>query len=77
MDGNVSSNHMFPGFERQLDHSKRILYDDWEQQPLKSSYKNYTSPDQIMMQGTDIRMLKKNNVQVENLNRLYQALSAR
>ncbi|XP_016419419.1 uncharacterized protein LOC107748923 isoform X1 [Sinocyclocheilus rhinocerous] len=68
MDGNVSSNHMFPGFERQLDQSKRILHDDWEQQPLKSSYKNYTSPDQIMIQETDIRNVDKNTVQVENLN---------
>ncbi|KAK2903318.1 hypothetical protein Q8A67_008031 [Cirrhinus molitorella] len=65
-DGNVSSHHMFPGFESQLDQSKRILYDNWEQQPLKNSYRNYTSPatDQIMMQDTDIR----NVVQVENLN---------
>ncbi|KAL0172664.1 hypothetical protein M9458_032975 [Cirrhinus mrigala] len=57
INGNDSSHHMFLAFESQLDQSKRILYDDWEQQPLKSSYKNYTSPgtDQIMMQGTDIR----------------------
>ncbi|XP_059422986.1 uncharacterized protein LOC132157701 [Carassius carassius] len=64
MDGN----HMFPVFERQLDQCKRILYENWEQQSLKSSYKNYTSPDQIMMQGTGVRNVDKNTVQVENLN---------
>ncbi|XP_016328765.1 uncharacterized protein LOC107678122 [Sinocyclocheilus anshuiensis] len=65
MDGNISSHHIFPGFKSQLEQSKRILYDNWEQQHLKSSYKNFTSPvtDQIMMQDTDIR----NIVQVENL----------
>ncbi|RXN24526.1 hypothetical protein ROHU_022134 [Labeo rohita] len=57
INGNVSSHHMFPAFESQLDHSKRILYDNWEQQPLQSSHTNYTSlgTDQIMIQGTDIR----------------------
>ncbi|XP_043117669.1 uncharacterized protein LOC122360899 isoform X2 [Puntigrus tetrazona] len=64
MDGNVTSNHMFSGFESQLDQSKMILYDSWEQQALKSSYKNYTAADQIVTQGTDVR----NVVQVENLN---------
>ncbi len=68
IDGNVSKNHMFPGFERQLDQSKRILYDNWEQQPLKSSYKDYTSADQIMLQGTDNRNIENNIVHVENLN---------
>lgn len=64
MDGN----NMFPVSERQLDQCKRILYENWEQQSLKSSYKNYTSPDLIMMQSTGIRNVDKNTVQVENLN---------
>ncbi|XP_018923467.2 uncharacterized protein LOC109050264 [Cyprinus carpio] len=69
MDGNISNQHIFPGFKSQLDQSKRILYDIWEQQPLKSSCKNYTSPvtDQIMMPDTDIRNFDKNIVQVQTL----------
>ncbi|XDV39893.1 hypothetical protein PO909_009070 [Leuciscus waleckii] len=74
LDGIVSSHHMFPALENQLDsQSKRIDHDIWEQQPLKSSHKNYSSPETdqyLMMQDTDIR----NIVQVENLNQTGSGL---
>ncbi|KAK7157385.1 hypothetical protein R3I93_008769 [Phoxinus phoxinus] len=74
LDGIVSSHHMFPALENQLDsQSKRIDHDIWEQQPLKSSHKNSSSQETdqyLMMQDTDIR----NFVQVENLNQTGSGL---
>lgn len=69
MDGNISSQLIFPGFKSQLDQSKKFLYDIWEQPPQESPCKAYTSPvtDQIMMQDADIRNVDKNIVQVQNL----------
>lgn len=64
MNGIVSSHHMFSALENQLDsQSKRIHYDIWEQQPLKSSHKSYSSPETdqyLMMQDTDTRNADKN-----------------
>ncbi|XP_067305871.1 uncharacterized protein [Pseudorasbora parva] len=74
MDDIVSSHHMFPALENQ---SKRIHYDIWEQQPLKSSHKKYSSPETdqyLMMQDTDIRNADTDIVQVENLNQTGSGL---
>lgn len=75
MDGVVSSHRMFSSLENQLDsQSKRIHYDIWEQQPLKSSHKNYSSPETeqyLMMQDNDIRNADKN---IENLNQTGSGL---
>lgn len=64
----VLNRHVFPTLENeQGSQSKRILSENWEQQPLEVSYKNYSRAEKdlyIMMQDDDVR--GKNMAQADN-----------